>query len=138
MTNPFKKVSDDLDINEAVISDPGPDESGTSKADPDESGLKDAGECDIKEVSINETELNDPDEPGIYQLFQSKPPLKDIFIDIESRFDPNNLDTKFFNGIVKFTERYQKLTKMEPATPQLASALHNFDNKTGHVAGQFS
>ena len=50
---------DDLDINEAVISDPGPDDSGTSKADPDESGLKDTGECDIKEASINKSELND-------------------------------------------------------------------------------
>ena len=95
--------------------------------------MKDAGECDIKEVSINETELNDPDEPGIYQLLQSKPPLKDIFIDIESSLDPNNLDTNFFNGNVKFTERYQKLNKMEPATPQLASAFHNFDNKTGQL-----
>ena len=66
---------DDLDINEAVISDPGPDESGTSKTDPDESGLKDAGECDIKEASINEYELNDPDEPRIYlEQAITKPP----------------------------------------------------------------
>ena len=128
---------DDPDINETVISDPGPDESGTSNANPDESGMKDTGECDIKEFSINGSEYNDPDESGISleQAINSvKTTLKDIFIDIESRLDPTNLDTSFFNGIVKFTERYQKLSKMEPATPQLASAFHNFDNKTGQLS----
>ena len=99
--------------------------------------MKDAGECDIKECSINESEFNDPDESGISleQAINSvKATLKDIFIDIESCLDPTNVDTNFFNGIVKFTERYQKLSKMEPATPQLASAFHNFDNKTGQLS----
>ena len=98
---------DDPDINETVISDSGPDESGTSNANPDESGMKDTGECDIKEFSIKESEYNDPDESGIsleQAITSVKTTLKDIFIDIQSRLDPTNLDTSFFNGIVKFTE----------------------------------
>ena len=69
--------------------------------------MKDTGECDIKEFSINESEYNDPDESGIsleQAITSVKTTLKDIFIDIESRLDPTNLDTSFFNGIVKFTE----------------------------------
>jgi len=77
-----------------------------------ECAITDADESSTNEC--NEADLTDPDESGQY-LEQAtaavKATLNDIFVNIQSRLDPKNLDTNFFTGVVKFTERYQKLSE---------------------------
>ena len=89
--------------------------------------INDAGECVIKEPRAL---FNDPDAwiSSVYlvQAITACSQTHHISIDIE--VDCKNPDTNF----VKFTERYQNLSKIEPATSQLAidSAFHGEKQKT--------